>query len=226
MNPSNTGTPVSSSSSKGLAGITPLEAVRATVYTTTTPVQPLSSVLQLVSSAPTFQMPMPMPMATGIPLFEGANATEFLDRYKDLCRQYNISKEDIFNRLPWYYSRSIGDTIRILKEWTQNDYPNLRKAILRAYKKYNGYQQLYSLQFLEQFKSVKRNKDDDVLRYCQQYNMVATHLNKGILSDFNIGVWFLYRLLLYMRSKVVRKKKVDTEDADTVKYEEIYKYVE
>jgi hypothetical protein len=29
-----------------------------------------------------------------------------------------------------------------------------------------------------------------------------------------------------VRSKVVRKKKVDTEDADIVKYKEIYEYIE
>jgi hypothetical protein len=109
----------------------------------------------------------------------------------------------------------------------QHDYSNLRKAILRVYKRHDGYQQLYSLQFLEQFKSVKRTKDDDVLRYCQQYNMIATYLNKkGILSDFSIGVWFLHGLPPHVRSKVVRKKKVDTEDADIAKYKEIYEYVE
>jgi hypothetical protein len=57
--------------------------------------------------------------------------------------------------------------------------------------------------------------------------MIATYLNKkGILSDFSMGVWFLYGLPLYVRSKVVRKKKVDTKDADIVKYKEIYEYVE
>jgi hypothetical protein len=44
MNPSGTGTLASSGSSEGLAGVTPLETVRATVYTTPL-VHPFSSVL-------------------------------------------------------------------------------------------------------------------------------------------------------------------------------------
>jgi hypothetical protein len=85
MNPSGTRTLTSSGSSEGLARVTLLEIVYAIVYITLL-VYPFSSILQLVSLVPTFQIPILIPIAIGIPLFEGANTTEFLDRYKDLCR--------------------------------------------------------------------------------------------------------------------------------------------
>jgi hypothetical protein len=117
INPSSTGTLVSSSFSKGLAGIipgiTPLEAARAIVYTTTTPVLPLPPVTYRMLIV---RIPIPLPGAIGIPLLEGANATEFLKRFEDLCKEYSLSNEDRFTRLPRYYSRNVGDIIKSLRE--------------------------------------------------------------------------------------------------------------
>jgi hypothetical protein len=170
---------------------------------------------------------MPLPGATGIPLFEGVNATEFLDRFEDLCKEYSISDQDKFNRLPRYCSRSVGDVVRSLKEWEQDDYLNLRKAILQEYKEHDSYQQTYSLQFLERYKSVKRTERDDILQYCRQFNMVATYLKKrGALSEYTMGIWFLHGLPPSVSAKVVRKFGLDTEDPSTIKYETIFEYVE
>jgi hypothetical protein len=47
-------------------------------------------------------MPMPPPRTLGSPMFEGANVTEFLERYKDLCSDYWVSDEDRLTRLLRY----------------------------------------------------------------------------------------------------------------------------
>jgi hypothetical protein len=39
-----------------------------------------------------------------VPLFEGANATEFLNHFEDLCKEYSVSDEDKLFKLPCYYS--------------------------------------------------------------------------------------------------------------------------
>jgi hypothetical protein len=49
-------------------------------------------------------IPMPLPGVARIPLFEGANTTEFLDRFEDLCKEYGILEEDKLLKLPRYYS--------------------------------------------------------------------------------------------------------------------------
>jgi hypothetical protein len=82
---------------------------------------------------------MPLPGVAGIPLFEGANATEFLDRFEDLCKEYSVSDEDKLLKLPRYCSRDVRDTIISLKEWEAKDYANLRKGILKAYKIHDSY---------------------------------------------------------------------------------------
>jgi hypothetical protein len=55
---------------------------------------------QTTMSATMFCIPMPPPGALGSPMFEGANVTEFLERYEDLCLDYQVSENDRLMRLP------------------------------------------------------------------------------------------------------------------------------
>jgi len=50
-----------------------------------------------------FYMPMPLLGTLGSPMFEGANVTEFLKRYDNLCSDYWVSEKDRLMRLPRYY---------------------------------------------------------------------------------------------------------------------------
>ena len=45
-------------------------------------------------------MPMPLLGAVGMPLFKGANAIEFLDRFDDLCKEYLVTNKDKLTKLP------------------------------------------------------------------------------------------------------------------------------
>ena len=98
----------------------------------------------------------------GMPLFEGANATKYLDRFDNLYKEYYVTNKNKLNKLSCYYSRNIGDAIKSFKEQEQKDYLGLWKAILIEYKNNNSYQQIYSLQFLEKYKLVVRTKKNDM----------------------------------------------------------------
>jgi hypothetical protein len=80
------------------------------------------------------RLPMPLPGSPGVPLFEGANATEFLDNFDDLCDEYAVAEQGKLVKLPKYCSRSIGDSIKSQKAWVNKDYQALRKAILWEYR--------------------------------------------------------------------------------------------
>ncbi len=73
--------------------------------------------LQQAGATNIFFMPMP-PLAThGSLIFKGPNVTEFLEHYKDLCTDYQVSEEDKLVHLPRYCIRSIADTVKFLREW-------------------------------------------------------------------------------------------------------------
>jgi hypothetical protein len=38
------------------------------------------------------RLSMPLPGSPGIPYFEGANTTEFLDSFEDLCNEYSVAE--------------------------------------------------------------------------------------------------------------------------------------
>jgi hypothetical protein len=82
-------------------------------------------------------MLMPLPGTLGSPMFEGANVTDFLERYKDLCLDYRVSEEDRLTRLPRYCIQPIAETIKSLKEWKNRDYTALKKALLVEYRNDN-----------------------------------------------------------------------------------------
>lgn len=50
-----------------------------------------------------------------VPLFfDGQNITDFLNRYSQLCSDYDLSKSEKIYRLPWYCEFFIGKYIEIL----------------------------------------------------------------------------------------------------------------
>ena len=116
-----------------------------------------------LSTAFTFHMPMPLLGVVGIPLFEGANATEFLNRFNNLCKEYQVLDQDKLAKLLKYCSRNISNTIKLLKAQKNKDYLALQKAILKEYKNYNSYQQIYSLKFLKKYKSIVYTEKDNIL---------------------------------------------------------------
>jgi len=63
-----------------------------------------------------FYMLMPPPSTLRSLMFEGANMTEFLKRYKDLYSDYRVTDEDRLIRLSCYYIQLIAETIKSLKE--------------------------------------------------------------------------------------------------------------
>ena len=109
------------------------------------------------------KLPMPLPGSPGVPFFKGANTTEFLDGFDDLCDEYTIARQRTLTKLPKYCSRSLGDSIKSQKAWIDRDYATLRRVILWEYRMYDRYQQIYSVEFLERYKSVNRTKKDDIL---------------------------------------------------------------
>src|SRR5438045_7385280 len=130
-------------------------------------------------------MPMPQPGTVGVLLFKGDNATEFLDCFDDLCKEYLIADQDKRAKLLQYCSRNVSDSIKSLKAWEDKDYPALWKAILQEYKDYDSYQQTYLIQFLKKYKLIICTEKDDTLQYCHHFDIVTKVLiQRNVLSAY------------------------------------------
>jgi hypothetical protein len=181
---------------------------------------------QQAAMATMFYMPMPPPGTLGSPMFEGANVTEFLERYEDLCSDYKVSEEDKLTRLPRYCIQPVAETIKSLKEWKAKDYSALKKALLSEYRNDDTRQLLYSVPFLENYKNIARTENDDIMDYCQKFDRIAQHcIEKKVLTKYAAGVWFIHGLPLSTASGLIRKFAIDTEDPATVDYQRDLKHV-
>jgi hypothetical protein len=120
-----------------------------------------------------FYVPMPPPGTQGSPMFEGANVTEFLERYEDLCSDYRVSDKDRLAQLPRYCIQPVAETIRSLKEWKASNYPTLRKALLSEYQNDDTCQLLYSVPFLEKYKNIACTESNDIMDYYRNFECIA-----------------------------------------------------
>jgi len=76
-------------------------------------------------------------------------------------------------QLPWYCIQPIAETIQSLNKWKTSTYAALKKVFLSEYKDNDMYQLLYSVLFLEKYKSIVRSKDDDIIDYYRKFDHIA-----------------------------------------------------
>jgi hypothetical protein len=182
--------------------------------------------VQPMTAMPMFYMPMPLPGTLGSPIFKGANITEFLECYEDLCSDYHVSAEDKVKRLPRYCVQPIAENIRFLKEWRNRDYIALKKVLLDDYRKDDIYQLLCSVHFLESYKNVLRTEEDNILDYCRKFDWIAEHcIEKGVVSQYTVAIWFLHGLPLSLAGKTIKKFAIDTKDPLTINYQDLLEYI-
>ena len=113
---------------------------------------------------------MPLPETPSSLMFKGANVTEFLECYKDLCLDYYISASNRLVQLSQYCIQPIAKTIKLLKEQENQNYATLKKILFAEYKDNNTYQLLYSVLFLENYKSILCIEKDNILNYYRKFN--------------------------------------------------------
>lgn len=168
--------------------------------------------------------PMPYPGSPGAPYFSGHNVTEFVNRFALICRDYGVSEEEMFEKLPWYCEKMIGDYIKSIPEYVERDGAGLFKMMRKDYRKHDLDQQINSRNFLEIFKSKPRTEKDDLKQYCRQFHTISyTLVERGQLEKYTRAMWFIQGLPPKTREKVVRKVGCDTEDAETMDYTKIFK---
>ncbi len=160
--------------------------------------------LQQAEATNVFFMPMPLLATYGSLIFEGPNVTEFLECYEDLCTDYWVSEEDKLVHLPWYYIRSIADTVKSLREWKAQDYLALKKALLAKYKNEDSQHLLYLVSSLEKYKNISRMESDDILDYCHTFDRITQYcIEKEVLMKYTASIWFIHGLPPVVASSLI-----------------------
>ena len=157
-------------------------------------------------------LPCPLPGTPGAPYFDGRNVTDFLDRYAYMCKNHNLSQEEMFLRLPEYCTRLYAAYIKTLPVW--GDYENwgrLRHALRGEYADDDYDQQINSRRYLEALMSIKREMADDIRGYCRQFLPISENLIKeGLLDRYTQREWFLKGLPSEVVEKLILRESDTT----------------
>ena len=159
-------------------------------------------------------------------MFESANVTKFLKRYKDLCLDYQVLDNNKLTKLLCYCIQLIAKTIKLLKKQKSCNYTTLKKALCTEYQNNNTQQLLYLVLFFENYKNIAYTKKDDILDYCCKFDQIAQHcIEKKVLTIYTAKVQFIHSLPFLTISKLIQKLEINTKDLDTINYTKVLKHV-
>lgn len=170
-----------------------------------------------------YVVPMPLPGQPGALYFNGHNVSDFLERFEEQCQEHRVEKADRFRKLPRYCEKLIGNFVKTLPAWTSQDWDSLVVLMKKEYERDDMDQKIYSLHFLEVFKSKPRTEDDDLRVYSRQFRSIAIKLaNLGQLDEYTCCRWYLQGLPPTTRHKVVKKHAVDVSKPKTMNFAALY----
>jgi hypothetical protein len=157
-------------------------------------------------------------------LFDEYNVTKFLNRYVDLCQNYDLEKRKKIRRLLRYCDLNNEQYVRVLINANVFEWKELCKNLCRDYKNKNLNQQLHSLKYLEIFKDKVRTFLNEISQYCRQYIVISKKLIKAEKFQRTFrSAWFLQRLFEKFSEKLAIRCSLNENDEDKMRFENLMK---
>ena len=115
----------------------------------------------------------------GIPggsFFEGANISKFLERFENMCNDYQIAAFEKIYCLSWYYEMFTTCHVRFVIGFSELVWTKICTNLKKKYKNWDKAQQISSRTYLEVFKDKPRIKNAEVLQFCRDYSEISKEL--------------------------------------------------
>ena len=119
---------------------------------------------------------MPYPGAFGSPFFEGANISEFLDGFENICNDYQMSTSEKIRCLLWYCKVFTAWNVRSILGFSKLDWVKIYTNLKKEYKNQDIAQQISSRVYLEAFKNKPKTENTEVLQFCHDYSEISKKL--------------------------------------------------
>jgi hypothetical protein len=155
-------------------------------------------------------------------LFDEYNITKFLDRYADLCLNYDLEEKEKIRRLFRYCDFINEQYVRIVVNANVFEWKKFCKTLCKNYKNKDLNQQLHFLKYLKVFKNKVRTSLNEISQYCRQYIVISEKLIKTRkLQKMLRSVWFLQKLFEKFNEKLVIRCSLNENDEDKMKFENL-----
>jgi hypothetical protein len=110
--------------------------------------------------------------------FDEYNITKFLNRYVDLCQNYDLEKKKKIRRLLRYYDLINEQYVRVVINANVFEWKEFCKTLCKNYKDKALNQQLHFLKYLKIFKNKVQTSLKEISQYCRQYTIISEKLIK------------------------------------------------
>ena len=77
---------------------------------------------------------MPLLDISDILYFEEVNISEFIERFEDMCDDYQVRDKNKIKRVPRYCTQVIGQFVKKIKEYQDEDWGKLKKELKKEYR--------------------------------------------------------------------------------------------
>jgi actin-related protein len=154
--------------------------------------------------------------------FDEYNITKFLNRYANLCQDYDLEEREKIRHLSRYCDLINEQYVRVVINANVFEWKELCKTLCKIYKDKDLNQQLHSLKYFEVFKNEMRTFLNEIFQYCRQYIVISEKLIKTKKLQRTLhSVWFLQSLSKKFSKKFVIRYSLNENDEDKMRFENL-----
>jgi hypothetical protein len=155
-------------------------------------------------------------------LFDDYNITKFVDRYANLCLNYNLEEKEKIRRLFRYCDLINEQYVQAVINANVFEWKELCKILCRDYKNKDLNQQLHSLNYFEIFKNKMRTSLNEISQYCRQYTIISEKLIKTKKLQRTLrSVWFFRKLLEKFNEKLAIRCSLNENNENKIRFENL-----
>jgi hypothetical protein len=157
-------------------------------------------------------------------LFDEYNVTKFLDRYANLCQDYDLEKKEKIRRFFRYCDLINEQYVRIVINANVFEWKEFCKIFCKDYKNKDLNQQLHVLKYLKIFKNKVRTFLKEISQCCRQYTIIIEKLIKTKKLQRTLrNAWFLQNISKNFNEKLLIRCSLNEDDENKMSFENLMK---
>ncbi|EER29340.1 hypothetical protein CPC735_070220 [Coccidioides posadasii C735 delta SOWgp] len=159
-------------------------------------------------------IPMPSPGTANAPWFDSRDATLFIERFYQMCKDHGvIDPKNIIEQLARYCVTWIGEWMKILEGYKEDNWEVFSKEIIHEFCDQDITYKIHHQDYLWAITKKLCAWDGNIRAYVQEYTTIASTVQaNGRLDEFTKVSWFLQELPEKLQNKVIDKVKLNLSD--------------
>ncbi|EFW14247.1 conserved hypothetical protein [Coccidioides posadasii str. Silveira] len=159
-------------------------------------------------------IPMPSPGTANAPWFDSRDATLFIERFYQMCKDHGvIDPKNIIEQLARYCVTWIGEWMKTLEGYKEGNWEVFSKEIIHEFHDQDITYKIHHQDYLQAITKKPRAWDGNIRAYVQEYTTITSTVQaNGRLDEFTKVSWFLQGLPEKLQNKIIDKAKLNLSD--------------